>query len=105
VTAVSQIVERGQTSAVAKAIVYLQQNYMGRKMESGKNELYGMRELMRVMDQMFDDYGLDVIANVDSNCMYANELSPELVRPRVQEISAALNRLRTLKIIDGYSEH
>ena len=90
-SSVAQIVEKGQTKAIAKCLVYLAQNIC----RNGQNSVC-MREIMNELDKNVLN-GLDKLNNVQ-NAMYSNDLSPDLVRPRKYEIVAALNRLRTLKV-------
>ncbi|ETO33584.1 hypothetical protein RFI_03517 [Reticulomyxa filosa] len=86
VSAVSQIVEMSQSNTIGYCIAYLHRHYMeSRKMN--------MKALMQKMQKDLDERGLDALSNVSYNVQY----SGKLVRPRIFEIAASLNRLRTLK--------
>jgi predicted ABC-class ATPase len=81
-SAVEQIVEAGQLRAIASAIVYGKEQYIN-----------GRRTLPEILDRLLadlDSEGLDVLSTL-----------PEggLVLFRRFELAAALNRLRTLKVL------
>jgi len=80
-SAVEQIVERGQLRAIAFAIVYAKEQYI-----NGRNTLPEI--LNRVMADI-ESQGLDILSNLPEG---------DLVLFRRFELTAALNRLRTLKI-------
>ncbi|HEY9611010.1 ABC-ATPase domain-containing protein [Allocoleopsis sp.] len=80
-TAVEQIVERGQLRAIAFAIVYAKEQYIN-----------GHRTLPEILDRVMADIesqGLDILSNLPEG---------DLVLFRRFELAAALNRLRTLKV-------
>jgi predicted ABC-class ATPase len=80
-TAVEQIVERGQLRAIASAIVYAKEQYIN-----------GHRTLPEILDRVMADIesqGLDILSNLPEG---------DLVLFRRFELAAALNRLRTLKV-------
>lgn len=80
-SAVEQIVERGQLRAIASAIVYAKEHYI-----NGRNTLPEI--LDRVMADI-ESQGLDILSNLPEG---------DLVLCRRFELAAALNRLRTLKV-------
>jgi predicted ABC-class ATPase len=80
-TAVEQIVEKGQLRAIASAIVYAKENYL-----NGNCTLPEM--LDRVMADL-ESQGLDILSRLPEG---------DLVLFRRFELAAALNRLRTLKV-------
>ncbi len=80
-SAVEQLVEPGQTQAIAAAIVYAQQRYLD-----------GQRSLAEVLALVMADIaegGLDSIQDQPNG---------DLVMFRALELAAALNRLRSLKV-------
>ncbi|GAB4183331.1 MAG: ABC-ATPase domain-containing protein [Coleofasciculaceae cyanobacterium] len=81
-SAVEQIVERGQLRAIASALVYAKQYYI-----NGRNTLPEI--LDRVMTDI-ESQGLDILSNLPEG---------DLVLFRRFEFAAALNRLRTLKVM------
>jgi len=81
-SAVEQLVESGQVKAIAAALVYAQDCYVD-----------GQRSLAAVLDAVVADvetHGLDCLSD---------RLTGEFVSFRPLELAAALNRLRTLKIL------
>jgi predicted ABC-class ATPase len=80
-SAVEQIVERGQLRAIASALVYAKQYYI-----NGRNTLPEIID--RVMTDI-ESQGLDILSNLPEG---------DLVLFRRFEFAAALNRLRTLKV-------
>ncbi len=80
--AVEQIVEAGQLRAIAAAIVYAKKKYLDRR-----------RTLPEILDQVMADIinqGLDILTEFPQG---------DLVSFRRFELAAALNRLRSLKLI------
>ena len=80
--AVEQIVDAGQLRAIAAAIVYAKDKYLSRQSTL-------LEVLERVMTDI-DSQGLDVITNYPQG---------DLVEFRRFELAAAINRLRTLKVV------
>jgi predicted ABC-class ATPase len=81
-SAVEQIVEAGQLRAIASAIVYGKEQYIN-----------GRRTLPEILDRVLTDLdseGLDVLSTLPEG---------DLVLFRRFELAAALNRLRTLKVL------
>jgi len=85
-SSVEQIVDTSQVNAISDVILYaLKKNYI-----DGNNTLY------EILNKVFIDinkYGLDVISN------FANQHPGSYALPRKFEVAAALNRLRSLKVI------
>ncbi len=80
--AVEQIVEAGQLRAIAEAIVYAK-----------RQDINGKRTLPEILEQVMADIdaqGLDILTPFPQG---------DLVKFRRFELAAALNRLRTLKVI------
>jgi predicted ABC-class ATPase len=82
---VEQIVDRSQTRAVGDAIHYCVQRYA-----DGKTTL---REIMEALDRDLDEHGLHVIDPL------RDRIAGNYARPRRHEVAAAVNRLRTLRVI------
>lgn len=85
-SAVEQIVEQGQLRAIAAAIVYAKGRY-----------LQGRCTLAEILQQVMADIeagGLDILSEFPQG---------DLVRFRRFELAAALNRLRTLKVVSQSS--
>ncbi|HEY9676012.1 MAG TPA: ABC-ATPase domain-containing protein [Waterburya sp.] len=81
-SAVEQIVEAGQLRAIAAAIVYAKERYIN-----------GRRTLPEILDRVMADIeseGLDILSRLPEG---------DLVLFRRFELAAALNRLRTLKVL------
>ena len=79
-SAVEQLVEPGQVKAIAAALVYAQRHYLD-----------GERSLAAVLQAVAVDiaaHGLDCLND---------QLNGEFAAFRMQELAAAINRLRTLK--------
>eukprot|EP00123_Amoebidium_parasiticum_P010244 comp19980_c0_seq1/m.24394 comp19980_c0_seq1/g.24394 ORF comp19980_c0_seq1/g.24394 comp19980_c0_seq1/m.24394 type:complete len:451 (-) comp19980_c0_seq1:35-1387(-) len=81
-SAVEQIVETGQTRAIADSISYLRQRYM-------EGVPRTLSTLLAQLERDFDESGLDVLSD-----WYLGTYT----RPRMLEVAAALNRLRTLAV-------
>ena len=79
---VEQIVEDGQVLAIGYALLYGRERYM-----DGRRTL---REILEGIERDMEEKGLDVISPFP--------YPPDLVRFRPQELAAALNRLRSLKV-------
>ncbi|MDJ0716967.1 MAG: ABC-ATPase domain-containing protein [Prochloraceae cyanobacterium] len=80
--AVEQIVDTGQLKAIAEAIVYAKEKYLDKK-----------RTLPEILDLVMgdiDSYGLDVLTNFPQG---------DLALFRRFELAAALDRLRSLKVL------
>ncbi|CAL5221417.1 g3603 [Coccomyxa viridis] len=84
-SAVEQLVEKSQTRAIADAISVLQ-SWLGQHHNQGKT----LRQLLQQLETDMDSKGLDVLAP----SMHAGNLA----RPRLFEIGAAVNRLRSVKM-------
>jgi predicted ABC-class ATPase len=80
-SAVEQIVERGQLRAIASAIVYAKEQYI--------NERRTLPEILNCVMADIELQGLDIVSNLPEG---------DLVLFRRFELAAALNRLRTLKV-------
>ena len=80
-TAVEQLVDTGQLKAIAKAIIYAKDKYMNLELT--------IPEILNRVEKDLDQYGLDIIAEYPQG---------NLAQFRSQELAAALNRLRSLKI-------
>ncbi|MEM1293193.1 MAG: ABC-ATPase domain-containing protein [Cyanobacteria bacterium P01_H01_bin.162] len=81
-SAIEQLVEPGQVKAIAAALVYAQRHYLD-----------GERSLAAVLQAVAADiaaHGLDCLND---------QLSGEFAAFRMQELAAAINRLRTLRTI------
>lgn len=80
---VEQLAEKSQTRAISEAITGVLENYMR-----------GGMPLSNILDQLerdFDEKGLDVLA---PKMMFG-----QFARPRRFELAAAVNRLRTVKML------
>ncbi|MGI6548405.1 MAG: ABC-ATPase domain-containing protein [Bacillota bacterium] len=83
-SAVEQIVDRSQTRAIGAVIDYCRQRYID-----------GCTDLRTVLQKVESDIkqgGLDVISP------FGRQPVGDHARPRLQEVAAAINRLRTLRI-------
>ncbi len=78
---VEQIVDRGQLSAIAIAIVYAKKEYFNRK--------YTLPEVLDKVMQDIEAKGLDILTNYSQG---------DLAVFRRHELAAAINRLRTLEV-------
>ena len=83
---VEQIVDPGQTDAIAWCV----RGLLADLADGSKS----VRELLTELDQRLDEDGLDALAKFG-----ARRYPPFLVRPRMEDIGAALNRYRLLKIV------
>jgi len=85
-SSIEQIVDTSQVNSIADIILYtLQKNYI-----DGKNTL------SNILNKVFDDigkYGLDTISN------FKNQHPGSYALPRKFEVAAAVNRLRSLKVL------
>lgn len=86
VSDVEQIVDPGQTDAIAWCV----RGLLADLADGSKS----VRELLTELDQRLDEDGLDALAKFG-----ARRYPPFLVRPRMEDIGAALNRYRLLKIV------
>ena len=84
--AVEQLIEPGQVRAIASAIVYAQRHYLD-----------GERSLSEVLDAVMADI---TAAGLDS---LTDRSSGDLVRCRRFELAAAINRLRSLRVLGAES--
>lgn len=83
--AVEQLVDMSQTRAVGYALYLMKQRFM--------NVQTPLREVVTALASEFDQEGLDIL-----NPFFQSEAHPgNFARPRVQEIAAAINRLRTTR--------
>jgi predicted ABC-class ATPase len=80
-SAVEQLVDKSQTRAIGEAIHYFARN-------CAKDELT-LQQGLRQLDELLDQKGLDLLSPFKQG---------NLARPRILEIAAAINRLRTLKV-------
>lgn len=80
-----QLVDPSQTRAIADFILYMSQNYVNNKTN--------MVELITKVYQEIVEKGLDVISP------FYGQHPGDYAMPRVQEVAAAVNRLRTLKMV------
>lgn len=91
-SSVSQIVENGQTKAIGKCLAYISQIIC----RNGQNKV-SIHQILRELDEkVLND--LDNLNNI-KYARYSNSISHDLVRPRKYEIVAALNRLRSLRLL------
>jgi predicted ABC-class ATPase len=81
---VEQLVDTSQTRAIVYAMNYISPKYINGKMS--------MKQLMDQIKTDIDAEGLDILA--PHGRKYPNNIS----KPRIFEIAAALNRLRTFKV-------
>lgn len=82
---VEQLVDSNQTTAIALMIRYIRAKYVN-----------GKDTLDEILNKAYDDihrYGLDIISP------YHSQHPGDYSMPRIQETFAAINRLRTLKIL------
>ena len=79
-TAIEQLVDSGQLQAIALALVYIKKQMPEAAITS---------ELLDLLNQNISKFGLDALSNF---------VRGDLVQFRLQEFTAALNRLRSLKI-------
>ncbi|MGL5943321.1 MAG: ABC-ATPase domain-containing protein [Waterburya sp.] len=80
-SAVEQIIDRGQLKAIALAIVYAKENYIDQQLT--------IPEILQRVTQEIATSGLDIITNFPQG---------DLVMFRSLELAAALNRLRSLQV-------
>eukprot|EP01083_Nonionella_stella_P003897 11204_1 len=101
---ISQIVEKGQLQAIAKAVRFIKQNVLN---SNKRKAQWGVAEILaKVKKDLDNDYirsKLDVLHEVN-DARYAYTKSNKLVRPRLIEIGCALNRLRALSIYSEINE-
>lgn len=83
-SSVDQLVDVGQTRAIADAIYYGVSQYL-RDLESDLT----MRELIETIDKEIEEKGLDILSPF---------VRGDYCRPRALEVGAAINRLRSLKV-------
>ena len=81
---VEQLVDASQTRALSYAIYY-STKYMSRNTS--------LEEVILQVEQDLDNKGLDILAPS------GRSRPPNLARPRKFEVAAAINRLRSLKMI------
>jgi predicted ABC-class ATPase len=80
---VEQLVDSSQTRAIGYALHHAAQNYMDSK---------SMREVLNALEKDIEQRGLDVISPPGRRKPH------NLAKPRIYEIAAAINRIRSLKI-------
>ncbi|MEE9248773.1 MAG: ABC-ATPase domain-containing protein [Dehalococcoidia bacterium] len=80
---VEQLIEDGQVTAIGYALAYGLDRYMA-------SEAVGLRELIDLIERDVKERGLDVLSPMSHPA--------DLVYFRPQELAAALNRLRTLRV-------
>ena len=85
VTDVEQVVEGGQTEAIAWCVRGI--------VEDLANARKSVHELVQEVEELIDEKGLDALSRFG-----ARKYPPFLVRPRAVDIAAALNRYRALQI-------
>jgi predicted ABC-class ATPase len=76
-----QLVEAGQTRAIGQAILYFAREF--------SKDGTPLKEGLEQLEKLIGDRGLDVLVRSRVG---------DLVRPRLQEIAAAINRMRTLEV-------
>lgn len=79
---VEQLVDGSQTRAIARALLYARTRYID-----------GRRSLADVLDAVEDDLGERGLDALDDRCL------GDLARFRRQELAAAINRLRSLQVL------
>ena len=82
-SAVEQLVDSGQLKAIALAIIYAKNKYMDRQLT--------VPEILEKVSQDISHHGLDIITNYPQG---------DLAQFRPQDLAAALNRLRSLSVIN-----
>ena len=82
--ALSQLIDGQQTGAIAEALEYLAEIFDGKT---------SITEALAEIDAMLDAQGIDGITGHRAH-------PGHLARPRTQEIAAALNRFRGLRLVD-----
>lgn len=94
----SQFVERGQLVAVTRILEFIKHTVLNGNGQKKQWTIYEAIEAVdREMSRDFKGTKMDVLLS-------ANNKNNKFVRPRVHEIAAALNRLRSLKVYsDGGS--
>ena len=85
---VEQIVDNGQTEAIAWCV----RGLLADMADSTKS----IRELLDELDARIDEGGLDALTRFG-----ARRYPPFLVRPRMEDVGAALNRYRLLNIVQS----
>ena len=80
---VEQLIDTSQTRAIAYAVAYAAQNHM-----DGKTN---MKEIVKMVEHDIETKGLDILAPK------GRKNPNNIVKPRIFELTAALNRLRSLK--------
>ena len=97
---VSQIVESGQLTAIARAIQYIKENIVNGEHNRNKSE-WSMAEILTEINKDLNrdciNTKMDVLNRI-SYARYSHTKSNRLVRPRIVEIAAALNRLKSVKV-------
>jgi len=84
---VDQLLETSQTRAIGHAIYFATQSIM--------SESESLEEILNCLDDYFNKNGLDSL-----DPFYQKEKHPgNFSRPRKYEIAAAINRMRSLKIL------
>jgi len=83
--ALEQLIDLSQTRAVGYALYLIQQRFM--------NIQTSLHEIVSALESVFDQEGVDVLSPFFQSEVYPGNFA----RPRVQEIAAALNRLRTTR--------
>lgn len=83
---VEQIVDNGQTEAIAWCV----RGLLADMADSNKS----VRELLNELDKRLDEGGLDALSKFG-----ARRYPPFLVRPRMEDVGAALNRYRLLSVV------
>lgn len=87
--AAEQLVERSQTHAIADALKWLQAGLLRQDSTAGVGRKT-LAQWLAELEAAIDQHGLDVLA--------PHLLPGNLARPRVYEIAAAVNRIRTLQV-------
>ncbi|MBC7334377.1 MAG: ABC-ATPase domain-containing protein [Actinobacteria bacterium] len=87
-SSIEQIVDPSQVNAISSIILYA----LRRKYIDGKNTIW---QILELVFNDIDKYGLDIISE------YKNQHPGSHALPRRFEVAAAINRLRSLKVIQN----
>ena len=87
IRALEQLLDPSQTRAIGKAIYWATQHLM-----DGRRTI---QEILDALDSLLDEEGFEALSGRGQNGQHPGQLA----RPRRYEISGALNRMRSLKLI------
>ena len=82
-TALEQLVDRSQTRAIGEAILTYARRYASKGLP--------LRTGLRKLEEDLDREGLDLLQPFNTG---------RLARPRIFEVAFAINRLRTIRVLD-----